>query len=462
MGHPGIHSWRIMPKILCLLTVACDQQGATFKETPDSPGRRAADATVNGQDDEALPPESDVVPKLAGAPEGRLESNDFDPKAYDSALGFDADRSPDNRGEEGEDLAVGTDAGGRDPLGGGENHAPSGSDDDLKRIGNHRVVELIQTAPPKVDLLWVIDVSGSMSEEQQYLGQNFDALIKQLLQAGHNFQVGITSTDVCEDHLPSDLSQRACPVSYGGDSSTRLRGRLVGEPGRRVLKSTDSDIVQRFKQYTSLGVGGSGFEHGLYAGYLAFSKMLTGQNEQLLRSDAFLSVIVVSDEQDDGIGLSETDAYTGRNFYQEGLTRFRYTDDDMLAYLEDLKGAGQFAISTITPVRLADGTLCAAPHTSPKEEGTQYIQAANRSGGIVQSLCDTNWSQSLANLGRDITAQTSQITLPSRPDPATIKVYVDGLRISTWTYISGTNTVKFNPDHVPPEGALMTVRYAEL
>ena len=63
-----------------------------------------------------------------------------------------------------------------------------------------------------------------------------------------------------------------------------------------------------------------------------------------------------SDEEDDGIGLSMTDAYNGHNFYAEGLTTFRFTEDDMISYLQSVKGAGKFAVSTITPTRNARAT----------------------------------------------------------------------------------------------------------
>ena len=44
---------------------------------------------------------------------------------------------------------------------------------------------------------------------------------------------------------------------------------------------------------------------------------------------------------------------------------------------------------------------------------------------------------------------------------ATIKVYVNGVETSEWTYNSGNNAVKFNAGHVPDEGAVMKVTYYE-
>jgi hypothetical protein len=326
---------------------------------------------------------------------------------------------------------------------------------------NWRTVQLTQGGPGKVDLLWVVDTSGSMSEEQGYLATNFNALIGALSSAGQDFQTAVTTTDICQDQIPDDLAQRVCPVPYGGTAPTHLSGSFVGDMGRKVLKRGDADLIQRFNDYTRLGVNGSGFEHGLKAAEMGIAKALSGANESLVRNDAFLAVIVVSDEEDDGIGLSKVDAYNGHNFVAEGLTTFRYTEDDLVTYLKTNKGQGNFSISAITPTRLAGGTLCSAPHTQPLEEGTQYIAAAQKTGGIVQSICDTNWNQSLALLGADLSSQISQVVLPSTPDPATIKVKVDGVDIKAWSYVPANNAVKFNTGSVPQKGANIVVGYVE-
>lgn len=319
----------------------------------------------------------------------------------------------------------------------------------------------MQPSAGKVDILWVVDTSNSMSEEQSYLANNFNAMINALNDAGHDFQTSVTTTDICQDTMPTDLALRWCPAEYGGTPATHLRGSFIGAAGRKVLKRGDADLVSKFNTYVSQGVDGSGFEHGMKAAQLAVEKSLSGQNEALVRNDAFLAVIVVSDEEDDGIGMSLTDAYNGHNFYSEGYTRFRYTEDDMINYLKGVKGGGKFSLSAIAPTRLANGTLCSAPHTAPAEEGTQYIKAAQKSGGILQSICDTNWNTSLANIGLDLDAQISQVVLPSAPNVGTIAVTVNGVATMQWTYNSGNNAVKFNAGHVPVEGAAIKVTYYE-
>ena len=326
---------------------------------------------------------------------------------------------------------------------------------------NWRTVQLTQGGAGKVDILWVVDVSASMAPEQDYLATNFNSFIGMLRTAGQDFQTAITTTDICQDQIPSDLSQRVCPVEYGGSSATHLRGSFVGDLGRKVLRRSDGDLISRFNTYTRQGTNGSGFEHGLQAAAMAVDKSLRGENETLVRPDAFLAVIVVSDEEDDGIGLGMTDAYHGHNFVAKGLTTHRFTEDNLIAYLQGVKGQGNFSVSAITSTRLPNGSLCTSPHAQPLEEGTQYIAAATKTGGIVQSICDTNWSQSLGLIGGDLSAQLSQVVLPSNPDPATIRVNVDGIEVKSWSFVVASNAVKFNAGSLPPKGAKITVGYVE-
>jgi len=302
----------------------------------------------------------------------------------------------------------------------------------------------------------VVDSSGSMAEEQQYLADNFKYLVTSLVNEGANFKTAITSTDICEK---SGLFSPECPLDYGGSTETRLQGDFVGTDGEKILDSNDPEIVSKFSRYTKVGIKGSGFEHGLQAAQLAIEKSEDGRNQQLVRDDAFLSIIVVSDEEDDGIGFGMTDGFTGMNYIDEGFTDHRYTHDDLIDYLKNVKGEGSFAISTVTGTKNQDGTLCTSPHSAPREEGSQYINAANATGGTIQSICDLDWSKSLGFIGQDIKSQITQIVLDKTPFAPTIKVYVDGVQTTFWTYVAASNSVKFDVNNVPSPNSRIEITY---
>jgi len=346
---------------------------------------------------------------------------------------------------------------GTDTSDGGSDTGDSGTESGVNYYAHSQY--LVQPESKPVDILWVVDSSGSMKEEQEYLSKNFDSFMDSLLKDGASFQTAVTTTDICNE---DGSNSAVCPYKNGGDSSTHLRGRFTGDPGKKVLSSEDADVAQRFSWYSSVGTDGSGFEHGLEAAKLAVKRSLSGKNEKLVRDGAFLSVIVVSDEEDDGIGLGMVDAYSEKNLVEEGLTTHKFTHNDLITYLKSVKGVGNFAVSTVTGTRKSDGSMCSSPHSKPKEEGTQYIAAAKATGGSIQSICDTDWSTSLGQIGQDINSQITQVKLDKVPLTSSIVVRVNGITQTDWSYIEASNSIKFGNNSIPAPGAQITVDYKSL
>jgi hypothetical protein len=169
---------------------------------------------------------------------------------------------------------------------------------------------------------------------------------------------------------------------------------------------------------------------------------------------------VVSDEEDDGIGLSQLDYYSGKNYFAEGLTGYKFTEDHLVEHLNQKVGAGNYSVSAITGTKLATGVMCSASHSTPMEEGSQYIKAAQKTGGLLLSICETNWQALLTKIGEDLKSQSTQITLPAMPyDPMLMKVYVDGVLHSEWEYVSGANAIKFVGDQIPDNGAAVMIKF---
>ncbi len=316
----------------------------------------------------------------------------------------------------------------------------------------------------EVDLLWVVDTSNSMAEEQTLLAEGFQEFVAGLQNLNIRFQTALTSTDVCESL--SDGSQKVtpeCPTMSGRNPKTRLRGSFVGDKGRTVLKGTDPDVLSKFTSYAkSLGVEGSGFEHGLSAANQAVKKSLLGLNEPFIRKDAFLSVIVVSDEEDDGIGLGLFDKSSNINYVAEGLTNWRYDHRDYIRDMEAVKGPGNFSVNAITGTRDNNGALCSSPSGSPVEEGTQYIAAAKATGGNIESICSKKWDTLLKKIASNLKTQISQIKLiDSNVIKNTIEIYVDGdaLNPKYWSYIAEQNSVSFSTFYNPPLGSKIEIKY---
>lgn len=330
--------------------------------------------------------------------------------------------------------------------------------DNSTGVNSYRLitVELSQTINNKVDILWVVDSSGSMKEEQGFLAENFDSFISNISMSQMNFRTAVTSSDSCNENRANlPLSEIRCPT--GG--STFTNGSFFTGGGEQVLSNTTDNLISKFNEMAQVGINGSGFEHGLKSAELAIEKSLNNQNSSLVREDAFLAVIVVSDEEDDGIGLSQTDFYSGKNFFELGLTEFKYTEDDFIQYLSSVKGENNFAVSAITGLRKPNGELCTSEHSQPKEEGTQYIKAAQKTGGMIKSICEANWGQLLEDIGLDITAQIKQIALEHEPVPDSIKVYVNDMENMQWSYSTSNHSIKFDANAIPENGDSIRIEY---
>lgn len=188
----------------------------------------------------------------------------------------------------------------------------------------------------KIDFLFVVDNSGSMCQEQDNLGRNFDAFARYLyddLGSTADYRIAITSTDLQNPaHGGRFLASPAAPVPSRSctdaagepfvpdtaDCPADLPPIIASGPGQ-VLD--EAELARRFRCMTTLGTTGYGFEKGLEAMRLALSCQgpnadafnaccVDGRYDpacvidadtpepQFLRPDASLVVVFISDEDD--------------------------------------------------------------------------------------------------------------------------------------------------------------------
>jgi len=168
-----------------------------------------------------------------------------------------------------------------------------------------------------VDVLWVVDNSGSMCEEQAYLREDIAEFVNPLAAAGLDLQMAVITTDV-EDPSQSGRFQNVSNNDPGAQQcnvDVDISHCPTPENGQEypptILSSNDPDYVDAAGEldvetfYTHLGCNittgttGTGFEMGLEAARLALSPDLTsGANAGFLRDDALLVVIFLTDEND--------------------------------------------------------------------------------------------------------------------------------------------------------------------
>ena len=179
-----------------------------------------------------------VTPGSEDTPTLPADSSDDQPSGSGSSddnqtAGNDGSSSSDDDSSSGNDSGSGgTDStAGNDDSGSGSDDSSSGSGNEMPPTFELYSQDAVQPEVRPVDILWVIDSSGSMAEEQNYLAQNFDSMVNALVEGGASFQTAVTTTDICQQAYDA-----RCPVDYGGSAETRLRGRFVEKNGAQVLR----------------------------------------------------------------------------------------------------------------------------------------------------------------------------------------------------------------------------------
>jgi hypothetical protein len=147
-----------------------------------------------------------------------------------------------------------------------------------------------------VDLLFVIDNSGSMLEEQQNVIASFDGFIagiQENLDEANDYHIGVVTTDAYALNVADCQTLGALVTeSAAGACGPWAAGRFI---------SLADDLESAFTCAANVGGGGGGDEHQIEAALRAISPELGAPgacNEGFIRDDALLVLIIISDEDD--------------------------------------------------------------------------------------------------------------------------------------------------------------------
>ncbi|MGI5861063.1 MAG: choice-of-anchor D domain-containing protein [Myxococcales bacterium] len=309
-------------------------------------------------------------------------------------------------------------------------------------VDPYRTDSFSQSLQEKVDVLFVLDNSGSMADKQAAVGANLSAFIQDAIAQSVDYRIAVTTTGI----EPSTGGWTACPGGAEGGEA----GRLFPVDGTRprVITPTTSNPEAIWAANTNVGVC-HWLEQGLEASYRALSPPLVDHSDDprtvmpndgnggFLRPDAKLVLIYVSDEDDQSPASVD--------FY--------------LTFLQSLKpDPSKLAVSVI--VSPLDLTTC----TIGTASGRRYMDLATRTGGQIESICTPDWGASLERLGSNAFGAQSVFPLSAVPeDPAQLRVRVNGAIISggqgSWIYDPAANAIVFDKSAVPPSGSHIEVNY---
>ena len=247
------------------------------------------------------------------------------------------------------------------------------------------------TTASKVDVLVVIDNSKSMEYEQTNMGQRFDSFLNQL--QGIDWQVGIITTD----------------VSVGTAATTD--GRLLQySSGKNLISAKDNLTTAKSlfaKTIKRSEIGGSN-EQGIKASYRALERASTSgdANNALIRSNAALAVIVVSD-------ADETGSTTQNNpdTLHQYITK-KYPGKSFKFHSIIVKNGDSTCLNNKSTITTASGSS----YVNQNEGyGATYTKLSQQTSGIIGSVCQADYGNQLQAIGQSTVEQVKQATLDCAP-----------------------------------------------
>jgi hypothetical protein len=303
------------------------------------------------------------------------------------------------------------------------------------------IVDQWDQSTPKVDMLIVIDNSGSMAEEQKALAQNLDRLWSRIALANADYHIAVTSTGM----YPYTAGWTQCPGGASGGEGGRFFPVDNSRP--RLLTPQTPNVKNVLFANTNVGLCGYD-ERFLDPVITALTDPLISAtkapgtpwpndgNAGFLRDDARLALLAVSDADDanDVVNPPPVADYVRR------LAQVKRGALDLISF------AG------IVPLH-----GCA----SAEGIGTRYMEIARQLHGHLEDICDLNsFGPALENSLGDLLLPLTSFPLSAHPrDPAAIVVTVSGATATQWSYDAGSNRIVFPPAAVPPPGSHITARY---
>ncbi len=272
-----------------------------------------------------------------------------------------------------------------------------------------------QDTRAKVDILFVVDNSRSMLDEQMKLAPALNSFLSMI--AKIDWQIGFTTTDVSDGQhgvkgslLPlkgasGKILTAATPNYAQVFANTVVRDELVN------CKDTDCPSAD---------------ERPLEAITLAISKR-NGDNAGFFRDGADLATIILSDEDErsTGSGTSAT---------------------DVVNTVKSAFGVNKTFTAFGIVIKPGDSTCYNRQQANGGNYGTYASALALLTQGLTGSICDDDYGPTLASIGNRVREAVKSITLKVMPNPSTIQLKMIPFDPNLqWTVEGQTITFSYPP-----------------
>lgn len=268
-----------------------------------------------------------------------------------------------------------------------------------------------------VDVLWVIDTSGSMSEHQGLLATQVGLFVDSLKATGLDYRMGVTTMDM---------------------SASGARGKLLAQAGTpAILTAQTPDLSRVLGERLKAGETGSPVERGQEAMKAALD------SSGFVRNGSLLVVIFLTNEEDES-------PMVDYKSYLDGLKPVLPTGER--GWIAHFMGV------------VPGDPNCKTSKWGYSSPGQRYMTLATTSGGAVESICDADLRRALQNVKARVIEVATEYPLGSVPNESTIRVWIDGKEVPKdpnegWTYVKETNSIRFHGSSVPTPGSRIRVKF---
>lgn len=282
-----------------------------------------------------------------------------------------------------------------------------------------------QDTRAKVDILFIVDNSGSMSDEQVKLAPALSSFISSL--ARIDWQIGISTTDVSD----GTYGLKGSLVPFSG-TSTKILNKNVPNYAAAFANT----VVRPEVTCTPSGPScPSSDERPLQAITMAIGKR-NAENNGFFRNGADLATVILSDEDEGSTGAGTTGQMV----------------------VDSVKAA--FGSKTYTGfgivIKPGDTACFNAQTASSGKYATFAGGLATLTGGLLGSICDSDYGPTLTSIGQRVREMVKTITLRMMPNPDTIQIRIRPFDPNLQWTIEG-QTITFNTP--PKPGTRIDIMY---
>jgi hypothetical protein len=299
---------------------------------------------------------------------------------------------------------------------------PMNPEVELRQIGEgvfEQIVvqEHIQEEIPILDIVFVIDNSGSMGIFQAELSSQMTAFLNVFLSSGADFHLGFITTD-------------------GGFLRCSMQVCWIDNTFANPVDWSQGVI-------SNISITGAAYERGIQMAKEFFENQdpITGgaPGTPFWRDDATTVIIYVSDEPDQSIG--GWSAYT--NFF-----------DNLRPSIDQMKHFGVIGDAPSGCTWSYNGII------RPIVYGQGYWDMIQRYSGSWYSICSVDWGSQMQDLANNVTIRARFALQEPDPIESSIVVKINGqISTSGWYYDSSTNSVVFQEDSIPEPNQTITIEY---